>query len=359
MNDSLGDRMKRNYEQPARHYLTRRMPVVIRLDGRAFHTVTSKSKKPFDPGFIDTMVAAAESVFDEIQGCKMAYVQSDEASFVLTDYDSLTTEAWFGYNKSKIESIAASIMSVYFNMFATIELQAPPVFDARAFNVPEEEVSNYFLWRAKDWHRNSVQMLAQHHFSHDHLQGLNTPTLLSKLDDCGYPWDQLDERLKNGTFLYWGEGPTNQRTDVRDRYVEIDELWESVNPTTMSQKPLSRNQRRKKGAGSVLKIPTRAARAGLEPARAVTPASLISERKSKLSEATQTKLSKSKDSRLDGMYEWAGCPCRLVSVKDDPVQSTCVIAIIGRNGNEQIVSHVFFDELEEVPFPEPEVERAR
>ena len=31
--DDLGDRMKANYERPARHFLTRRTPVIIRVDG--------------------------------------------------------------------------------------------------------------------------------------------------------------------------------------------------------------------------------------------------------------------------------------------------------------------------------------
>jgi tRNA(His) guanylyltransferase len=102
MHDSLGDRMKTFYEGPARYYLTRRTPVVVRLDGRAFHTLTKGFQKPYDASFIETMDSAARCLFDEMQGCKMAYIQSDEASFVLTDYDTLTTEAWFGYNKSKL-----------------------------------------------------------------------------------------------------------------------------------------------------------------------------------------------------------------------------------------------------------------
>ena len=45
--DSLGDRMKK-YEGVSRNYLTRRVPVIIRLDGKAFHTFTKGFKKPFD-----------------------------------------------------------------------------------------------------------------------------------------------------------------------------------------------------------------------------------------------------------------------------------------------------------------------
>jgi tRNA(His) 5'-end guanylyltransferase len=231
MNDSLGDRMKNFYEGPARHYLTRRTPVIVRLDGRAFHTLTKGFQKPYDASFIENMDAAARCLFDEMQGCKMAYIQSDEASFVLTDYDTLTTEAWFGYNKSKVESISAATMSVYFTIMAGFALPKPPVFDARAFNIPESEVANYFLWRAKDWHRNSIQMLAQHNFTHKELQGKSIQECLAMLEKIKEYWDQRPDLIKNGTFLIKREGVIHTLTNVRDTYKEIEAVWNEVNPT--------------------------------------------------------------------------------------------------------------------------------
>lgn len=47
-NDSLGDRMK-GYEDVSRNFLTRRVPAIIRLDGKAFHTFTKGMEKPFTP----------------------------------------------------------------------------------------------------------------------------------------------------------------------------------------------------------------------------------------------------------------------------------------------------------------------
>ena len=54
MQDSLGDRMKR-YENVNRTYLTRRTPVIIRVDGKAFHTFTKAFQKPFDNFMIRAM----------------------------------------------------------------------------------------------------------------------------------------------------------------------------------------------------------------------------------------------------------------------------------------------------------------
>lgn len=53
-NDSLGDRMK-GYEGVSRNFLTRRVPAIIRLDGKAFHTFTKGMKKPFDSVLTQTM----------------------------------------------------------------------------------------------------------------------------------------------------------------------------------------------------------------------------------------------------------------------------------------------------------------
>ena len=78
----LGERMKM-YEHVWRHKLIRRMPVIIRVDGKAFHTFTKGLNKPFDDIFMDAMQATAEYLVREIQGCKFAYVQSDEICLII------------------------------------------------------------------------------------------------------------------------------------------------------------------------------------------------------------------------------------------------------------------------------------
>ena len=113
--DSLGDRMKENYENRAKTYLVRRMPVIIRLDGKAFHTFTKAFKKPYDEIFHNTMNATMQYLCENIQGCKVGYTQSDEITLLLTDYDTLTTDAWFGYGVQKMCSVAASMATLAFN----------------------------------------------------------------------------------------------------------------------------------------------------------------------------------------------------------------------------------------------------
>jgi tRNA(His) guanylyltransferase len=196
----IGDRIKENYENRARHYLTRRMPVVLRLDGKAFHTYTRGFDKPFDQRLIDAMVLGAQRVAKNIQGFKAAFVQSDEASFFFTDYDTLKTDAWFDYCKSKMESIAASVMTASFNRKMGGPIDAH--FDARSFNIPREEVANYFLWRAMDWERNSLAMYCQSKFSHKQLHGKGKQQQHDLLHSIGLNWTtDLTDQQKNGTWV--------------------------------------------------------------------------------------------------------------------------------------------------------------
>ena len=195
--------MKQNYENRYRFYLTRRTPVIIRLDGKAFHALTEKCKKPFDGFFIRTMLDTARYVCNKIQGAKCAYIQSDEISILLTDFDKLNTQAWFDYNLQKIVSISAAYASTEFSrIYFGKNSNLIAVFDSRAFNVPKEEVCNYFIWRQQDWIRNSIQMLAQAHYSHKELHKKNTKDMHEMLYAKNVNWANLPNVCKNGAFIY-------------------------------------------------------------------------------------------------------------------------------------------------------------
>jgi tRNA(His) 5'-end guanylyltransferase len=199
MKDSLGDRIKK-YENVTRFYATPRMPLIIRVDGRAFHTFTKNCKKPFDHQLIDAMCQAALSVSKEMQGFKCAYIQSDEVTFAIIDYDNITSQGWFDYNLSKIISLTAASMSVYFNKFYLTD--KIPIFDCRAFSVPKEDVVNTFLWRMKDWERNSLSMYCRTFFSHKELRDKNKFAQHEMLFSIGKNWTtDLTNQEKNGTFI--------------------------------------------------------------------------------------------------------------------------------------------------------------
>jgi tRNA(His) 5'-end guanylyltransferase len=195
--NGIGDRMKNNYENRYRIFLTRRIPTIIRLDGKSFHTLTKSYKRPFDDIFMGFMSSTAITLCREIQGVKCAYTQSDEISLLLTDFDTLTTDAWFDYNIQKMTSVSAAIASVRFSMLSG----KTAVFDSRTFNIPKEEVCNYFIWRQKDWIRNSIQMYAQAHYSQKQLHGKKQADMHEMLFTKGLNWSDLPEHQKNGQFI--------------------------------------------------------------------------------------------------------------------------------------------------------------
>lgn len=201
MADSLGDRIKR-YEAAYSHRFVPRSCLMIRVDGKAFHTFTKGCEKPFDQHIIDAMVTAAQNTAAEMQGFKLGYVQSDEATFLLTDFDSLQTQGWLNYELNKVVSISASLFTAHFNLaYGVYAPQGPALFDSRAFVVPEPDWPNAFVWRQRDWERNSLQMLARAHFSHKQVQGKKAPELHEMLHEKGVNWAELGPQLKNGTFV--------------------------------------------------------------------------------------------------------------------------------------------------------------
>jgi tRNA(His) guanylyltransferase len=227
MKDNLGNRMKRNYEDRQRFFLTRRVPVIMRLDGRAFHTLTRHGDTPFDQDFIDAMVRTMMVLFRAVQGAKVAYHQSDEMTLLITDFDTLETEAWFDYEVSKMTSIAAGIASAFFNLsfkkFAHFSDVPFSVFDCRVHNIPKEDAVNNFVWRAKDWKRNSLSMYARSFFSHKELHRKSQSAMHEMLYKIGKNWaTDLTPQIKNGTFLIKTDSGIEKRYDILPTFEHID-----------------------------------------------------------------------------------------------------------------------------------------
>lgn len=224
VHDELGLRMKTYYENIPKTKLMRRTPVIIRLDGKAFHTFTKGFKRPFDEILIKSMQETMKYLCENIQGCVLGYTQSDEISLVLVDYKKLSSSAWFDYEVQKCCSIAASMATMAFNKFFElfslnvrmkdtaeengydldaaykVAMNKGAMFDARVFNLPKEEVCNYFYWRQNDAARNSVQMVGQAYFSHKELEHkTNSMVQDMLLTQKGINWNDYPTHQKRGS----------------------------------------------------------------------------------------------------------------------------------------------------------------
>lgn len=206
MNDELGSRMKEQYENRTRFFLPRRTYTILRLDGKAFHSYTRFFRRPFDPEFATLMDDTAMYLLENIQGAKFSYTQSDEISILITDFDDIKTDMWFNGNIQKIVSVSASMAGAFFNR-KNKEFASLACFDARIFTIPDPtEVKNYFIWRQKDAIRNSLQMVAQSHFSHKELNGKSNAEQHEMIHQKGDNWANYPNRFKNGQFIYKSSG---------------------------------------------------------------------------------------------------------------------------------------------------------
>ena len=246
VHDELGIRMKEYYEQIPKTKLMRRTPVAIRLDGKAFHTFTRGFQKPFDEILVKSMQETMKYLCENIQGCVLGYMQSDEITLILVDYKNLNSAAWFGYETQKMCSIAASMATMKFNkafennvfelgdtimemqdldieknyleaLYKSIEKGA--MFDARVFNIPKEEVTNLIYWRQLDATRNSIQMVGQAHFSHKELQNKSCNMIQDMLmTQKGINWNDIPTHLKRGSCCV----KTNESETIREDNIGID-----------------------------------------------------------------------------------------------------------------------------------------
>jgi tRNA(His) guanylyltransferase len=206
---TIGNRIKR-YEKAYDLQLVPRSCLFIRVDGKSFHNFTKSCDKPFDYNLMDAMVTAAKFTAKQMSGFKLAYTQSDECTFMLTDFDTYQTEGWFNYELNKVVSISASAFTVAFNKAYG---STDAMFDSRAFVVPLDDASNVFIWRQRDWERNSIQMLARAHFSHKQCDRKKMPELHEMLHTKGINWAELDDAAKNGTFVHADGEPYSYKAD--------------------------------------------------------------------------------------------------------------------------------------------------
>jgi tRNA(His) 5'-end guanylyltransferase len=224
---TLGDRIKA-YENTSQSTLLRRTPIIIRVDGRAFHTFTKRlvatrtgeawsdrkiedpslATSPFSDVMHEVMSNTAATLLNQIQNSVFVYTQSDEISILLRDWDRLETQQWFGGTLQKIVSLSASIASTAFNYHLNRHtnprsIQDLALFDARAFNLPKEEVTNYFIWRQQDASRNSVNMIGRFYFSQKQMHGKSNSQVQDMLMlEHGVNWNDIPTWQKRGICVY-------------------------------------------------------------------------------------------------------------------------------------------------------------
>lgn len=233
--DSLGNRMKEYEAVTTGLKLVPKEPIIIRLDGIAFHTFTKGMKKPFDSVLSYAMAEATLQLCKSIPTCVFGYTQSDEITLVLKLPDRIKSQSYYNNKMHKQISASASKAANKF-MEAFIKDVESRIehgiitdeeakkyrrkyfkadFDSRVFNMPEWDIINNIIWRQQDCIRNSIEALGQSKFSSKQLHKKSCNDIKEMLlKTYDIDWNNALIRYKHGIAVYKVE--SDKKADRKD-----------------------------------------------------------------------------------------------------------------------------------------------
>ena len=228
---SLKDKCK--FYQKRRDYkVDENAYIIVHIDGRSFSKmIKNKFEKPFDKNFINMMDKTAIYACENVQGVKLAYVQSDEITLLIKK-PNFESDIFFGGRLCKMQSIIASIVTSKFNQLLLkynisknsysntledcdttlynvkdvldyIDVQKLCQFDCKVWDVPtENDAITWFLFRNIDCIRNSKQQTAQSYLPHKLLLNKSADEQIKLLyEKEGIDWSKFNENLKYGRII--------------------------------------------------------------------------------------------------------------------------------------------------------------
>jgi tRNA(His) 5'-end guanylyltransferase len=229
--DTLGDRLKQVEQVEAGRKGSNQLPLLARLDGKAFHTFTRGLKRPYDERLTKLMIDTTKYLVEKFNA-RLGYTQSDEISLYWYNLPDSEAEYIFNCKYQKITSVLAGTASAFFtkNLSSYIPEKADniAIFDCRAWNVDcVEDVYYNFLWRQDDAIKNSISMAAQAVFSHKQLDGIGSEEKKSWLRAQGKPWEDMPEFFKMGS---WVKRVAEKRLLTLEELEKIPEKYRPTEP---------------------------------------------------------------------------------------------------------------------------------
>lgn len=232
--------------------------VMCMLDGRGFSKlIKNKFRKPFDEDFIRMMNETAKFLCEKVGGSKFAFMQSDEISLLIYDFDTPTTDSFFGYRMCKLQSILSSIATCKFNQlyieYIIKDLTNPDKikeiintarlaeFDCKVWNLTNiNDVYSWFLYRQIDCVKNSKQQTAQTFLSHKELLGKNTDEQISLMKEkVNIDWNSFDDGQKFGRFIF--KEPCKIESKNNKDIVTIRKKWKIHNAFLLTEENADEN----------------------------------------------------------------------------------------------------------------------
>lgn len=204
LEQTLGDRMKMYESMECGRRFMPKLPILARIDGRAFHVFTQGLDMPYDQRMREAMIETTRLLVIET-GARVGYTQSDEIT-LLWQSSGGKNQIWFDSRIHKMVSQLAACATLFFyNQILQLlpsYARKMPTFDARAWNVPtrEEAVAN-FVWRERDAVKNSITMAASTVYSHHELHNKISSEKQEMLFQKGINWNDYPASFKRGTYV--------------------------------------------------------------------------------------------------------------------------------------------------------------
>ncbi len=204
----------------------------IRCDGRSFRDLCESLRfaKPFDREFARSMVEASKAVFEGGFNPLIAYIQSDEASFVFDGENA------FNRRLEKLVSIIPSLMSSKLALWLSQRrgFSGSVAFDARVVLLSREDVVDYLAWRQLEAWRNHVNSYAYYTLlakgyspkkASSTLRGLKAPQLHELVyREAGINLAKTPTWQRRGIVLRWEVYRKVGRDPVRNVEVEVERV---------------------------------------------------------------------------------------------------------------------------------------
>lgn len=176
-----------------------RLPLLARLDGRAFHTWTRGCKRPYDEAVQLCMLETTKELVEEFHA-GLGYTQSDEITLYWRE--PMHFDGRYQKMTSVLASYAAAIFVRQADKLFPEKRNMVPTFDCRVWQVPElQDIFDVFAWREDDAVKNSVAMAAQSVFSHRELQNKGRKEMMDMLHAKGINWNDYPAHFKRGVYV--------------------------------------------------------------------------------------------------------------------------------------------------------------
>jgi tRNA(His) 5'-end guanylyltransferase len=202
--DALGDRCKQFEMAEAGRRAMPGLPLLVRLDGRAFHTFTRGLRRPYDERLTRCMIETTRFLVRD-QCAAVGYTQSDEITLLWYAPDPKAPLPFDG-RYQKMTSVLAGLASARFGQLVREELPEKagetPCFDCRVWQVPtREDALEVFVWREDDAVKNSISMAASAYYTDGELHGKDSSAKQELLFQRGVNWNDYPAAFKRGTYL--------------------------------------------------------------------------------------------------------------------------------------------------------------